>query len=86
MAKQAKQSFKADDIVKKPEIIDSHQQAFLMVWEWSADSSGEVTAQAMNILARKGWVFHHMAASPGGGFSGKQIVLFSVYRRQRKRE
>jgi hypothetical protein len=84
MAKE-KFSLKADDIIKNPAIVDSHRYPFLQVYEWSADNTGESTATVTNLLASKGWILQQMTASLGGGFSGKQIVIFSVFRRQPKK-
>ena len=86
MARKREFSFKAGDILKDVSIVDSYNHPFLMIWEWSSDTTGQQTAEVINVLARRGWILHMMTSSRGGGMSGNQVVIHSVYRKQRKRK
>lgn len=77
-------SFRADDIVKNPTIVDRHRLPFLQVYEWTRDTSGENTARVTNLLAKKGWVLHQMAVSQGGGWNARVVIIYTVFRRKAK--
>lgn len=74
-------NFKASSIIKNPNVIDLYREPLLFIYEWSVANDGADTAEATMILAKKGWIPIVQSASPGGGFGGKQIVIFTTFRK-----
>lgn len=77
-------TYKATDLLRSPALLEKHTGLFLFVYEWSADTSGKATAELINHLAAQGWLLQHFSAAPGGGFSGKQLVLYSIFRKAKR--
>ena len=84
MAKDYK--YEASKIVKKPELADYHPAPVLMMYEWCTDNTGTDTANAIVLLAQRGWLPITQNAVLGGGLSLRKIVIFTIFRKLGKRK
>lgn len=68
-------SIKAEKIVKNPDLLDSIQDRYVLVWDASLNYSFENLMHAVNIMAIKGWKWIGSTSTVGGGvYRANQII------------